>query len=468
MTNLLQRLRGGSTDQRSITTVDDYLAALNSFTFGGTSYGLTGVQTTMGRESAERITTDFAGMSSQVFGRSSVVFACMLARLSVFSSVRFQYQRFNAGRPSELFGDQSLRLLERPWEGGTTGDLLTRMIVDADLAGNSYWTVADGELVRLRPDWVDIILEPRVIAGSAPGDKPGILGYRKIGYAYWEGGERHGHSVPLPASEVAHFAPLPDPLATYRGMSWLTPLVREVAADEMMIRHKHKFFQHGATPNMIVKHEPTVTPEQARAFKLALDDEYAGVDNAYKTMHLGGGADATVVGSTLQQIDFKVVQGHGETRIAAAAGVPPIIVGLSEGLEAATYSNYGQARRRFADGTMHPLWQNMAGSMERIRPAPSNGRLWYDTRDVAFLREDSKDAAEIAAIQAQTMRTLIDGGYTPESVSRAVMSGDFGLLEHSGLLSVQLQQPGSQSTEPAQPGPPALNGRARDVESLHA
>ena len=63
---------------------------------------------------------------------------------------------------------------------------------------------------------------------------------------------------------------------------------------------------------------------------------HEGLWNAYKTLYLGGGADAKIIGSNMQQLDFKTVQGHGETRIAAAAGVPPIIVGLSEGLEAAT------------------------------------------------------------------------------------------------------------------------------------
>lgn len=457
MTTLLQRARG----QRSITTVEDYLSAVESFTFSGNTYGLTGLIQTMGKQTAERIGTDFAGFSSQVYGRNSVVFACMLVRQLVFSAVRFQYQRFNNGRPSELFGDQSLKILEEPWEGGTTGDLLARMITDADLAGNSYWTVSGGELVRMRPDWVDIVLEGREHNGST-------LGSRRLGYLYYEGGLRADATpVPLMVDEVAHFAPIPDPLASYRGMSWLTPLIREISGDDLMTRHKRRFFENGATPNLIIKHEPHVKPEQAKALKLMLDAEYAGVDNAYKTMHIGGGADATVVGTDFKQLDFKIVQGHGETRVAAAANVPSIIVGLSEGLESATYSNYSQARRRFADGTMHPLWSNAAGSLQRIRPAPAGSRLFYDSRDVPFLREDSKDAAEIAETQARTMRTLVDGGYTPESVQRAVMSGDFGLLVHSGLLSVQLQKPGAENVEPAA-ADPTTNGRAPRMEDSNA
>lgn len=436
MGTLWQRARRGG--ERGITSVDDYIEAV--IAAGAWAQPVPGVTQTLPGQAVERAPTGFADMARQYMGSSSVVFACMLARLSVFSATRFQYQRFRGGRPSELFGDASLTLLERPWEGGTTGDLLARMITDADLAGNFYGVVVGGELVRLRPDWVDIALEPREIF-SADGRRE-TLGWRKLGYLYYEDGVRDDRGVPLLPDEVCHFAPIPDPLASYRGMSWLTPLIRDVGADTAMTRHKARFMANAATPNMVIKHAPQVTPEQARKFKVALDAEYAGADNAGKTMHLGGGADLTVVGHSFKEIDLRAVQGAGETRIAAAANVPPIIVGLSEGLQAATYSNYGQARRRFADATMHPLWGNAAGSLERVRPAPAGSRLWYDSRDVPFLREDSKDAAEIARIQGSNIRQLVESGFTPESAVAAVTTGDMSLLQHTGYLSVQLQRPG--------------------------
>ena len=171
-------------------------------------------------------------------------------------------------------------------------------------------------------------------------------------------------------------------------------------------------------------------------------------------------ADATPVGSNMKDIDFKEVRGGGETRIAAAAGIAPVIVGLSEGLAAATYSNYGQARRRVADGTAPPWWQNLSGSMQQIiRPPDKATRLWYATTDVPFLREDEKDAADIQKTRAETISTLITAGYKPESVVAAVSSGAFGLLVHTGLYSVQLQKPGQESPSepaapPADPAPP--------------
>lgn len=434
MANLLRSVRG----TRSITTLDDYAAALNEFVYNGNVYGMGGIQQTIQGQS-ERIANDLRGFATSAYSANGIVFAVMAVRMAVFSAIRFQWQQMSNGRPSTMFGNAALAPLEVPWVGGTTQGMLTRMVQDADLAGNSYW-VADGdELVRMRPDWVEIVLQKRMMA-------TGQVGWKRLGYAYYEGGAggSDGPSAVFLPDEVVHFAPTPDPLATYRGMSWLTPVLREIVNDKAMNRHKSKFFENGATPNLVASLDKSIPMDKFMAFAERLDAKHKGIDNAYKTLYLGGGADVKVVGADFKQMDFKVVQGHGETRIAAAGGVPPVIVGLSEGLEAATYSNYAQARRRFADGTMHPLWQDAAGSLSPILPTPPNGvRLWYDSRDVPFLREDKADAASIQNKQASTIKQLIDAGYKPETVTAAVDAEDWSLLKHTGLFSVQLQAPGS-------------------------
>jgi hypothetical protein len=72
-----------------------------------------------------------------------------------------------------------------------------------------------------------------------------------------------------------------------------------------------------------------------------------------------------------------------------------------------------------------------------------DARLWYDASDVPFLREDEKDAAEIQKVRAETISNLITAGYVPDSVVAAVDANDMRLLVHSGLMSVQLQAPGT-------------------------
>ena len=448
---LLERIAAARGGQRHITNVTQYAQALNELFYNGHAYPITGVQQTLSGEKVERITNSLEGYAQSAYAGNGVVFACMSVRQLVFSAVRFQWQRINGGRPSDLFGTRDLALLERPWTGGTTQDLLAQMIQDADLAGNSYWTVVDGELVRLRPDWVEIVLEPRTLRGQQ-------VGWRRFAYVYTEGGPYSGNDkVALLPSEVAHFAPVPDPLGTFRGMSWLTPVIREIQNDGLMAKHQRAFFENGATPNMVVKGITATTKEQFDQIVSMLESSHAGAANAYRTLYLTAGADATVVGSDLQQLDFKTVRGYGETRIAAAAGVHPVIVGLSEGLQGSSLNagNYGQARRRFADGTMHPLWQNAAGSLEQILPAPAGARLWYDARDVPFLREDRDAAAKIQQAQAATMRQLIDGAFVPESVVAAVDAEDWSLLEHTGIPTVQVQQ---ITPPPAADNPEATDG----------
>jgi phage portal protein BeeE len=464
MSSLAQALRGPS---RSITTVDDYLSVLNdAYLWGGGGSGPALMQTLAGGE-VEQFMETFASYSN-AFATNSIIFSCELTRMLLFSTIRFQFQALNKGRPSELFSKPELSLLETPWPGGTTQDLLTSMLMDADLAGNAYWTTGPagefGELVRMRPDWTRIVLQERIIRGK-------VLGYKKVGFAYWEGGQYNTDVEPLVLfpNEVAHFMPVKDPLATYRGMSWLTPVIRELQNDGLMMRHKRKFFENGATPNLVITLDAAVKFEQFERFKALMEEDHEGVDNAYRSLFLGGGADATVVGANFRQIDFKDVQGHGEVRIAAAARVPPAIVGISDGLQGSSLNagNFGAARRLLADMTGHPLWQNAAGSMGSLITAPGGSRLWYDARDVPILREDEKDAAEIAFMQAQTMRQLIDAGYEADSVQRAVISGDYSLLVHSGLFSVQLQPAGSKHNDQTPPnGTPARGIDPSDYAAL--
>jgi len=188
-----------------------------------------------------------------------------------------------------------------------------------------------------------------------------------------------------------------------------------------------------------------VTPTQFEAFVEKMEASHQGPDNVGRTLYTAGGADVTIIGSGFDKLDLKNVQGAGETRIAMAAGVHPVIAGLSEGLAGSSLNagNFAAARRRFADITMRPLWRNVAGSLATIVAPPAASELWFDERDIAFLREDEGDAADIQSVRASTITTLIREGFTAESAIAAVDNDDFRLLKHTGLVSVQLQAPGT-------------------------
>jgi hypothetical protein len=129
------------------------------------------------------------------------------------------------------------------------------------------------------------------------------------------------------------------------------------------------------------------------------------------------------------------------------------------------------------------MWQNVAGSMEPIIPNPSpaqqrtegrlfDSRLWYDVRDVPFLREDATEAAAIESTRATTIKTYVDAGFTPESAIAAVDSQDVRLLVHTGLVSVQLlpadgSKPGGDApADGADPVVPPDEAKARAIADL--
>lgn len=375
--------------------------------------------------------TDFVSYTEQGYKSNGVVFACILARMMLLSEVEFKYRNLGTER---LFGTPTLGILERPWPNGTTGEMIARMEQDGSIAGNAYlYQPIPGQppLQRLRPDWVQIVTDGSQLVGyvyTVPGGTPKVL---------------------LP-EEVVHWSPIPDPTAQFRGMSWLQPVATEILADSEMTRHKRAFLRNAATPNAVVTVEGKPPQPVKDSIKEALRLRHTGPENAYRTLLLEGGADFKVVGMNMRQLEFAVTQAAGENRIATAAGVPAIVAGFKEGLQASTYSNYQQAMRRFGDHTIRPLWRTLCAALETVAPPPPGAKLWYDAAHIAALRQDETDLADIKSKNAQTVRTFIDAGFEPDSAVLAVTEDDLTQLQHTGLAPVQVQLPAAgQAALPA-------------------
>lgn len=384
----------------------------------------------------ERLGSDFMSYSTIGYQGNGVVFSVLNARLRLFSEAVFKYRALDSHK---LFGDQSLGLLEAPWPGGSTSELLGRMIQDADLAGNSFTRqVNASRLERMRPDWTEIV---SVLAKDADGSR-----YREvIGYLYSESGLLSAESKTFyPVDEVGHWSPIPDPLANWRGMSWLTPVVREINADLAMTDHKQKFFDQAATPNMVVKYKDKITPESLKMLQEQIQARHGGTANAWKTMTLDYGADVQVVGSNFNDMAFAALQAAGEVRLASAGGTPPIVAGLQGGLDASTMANYAAAYRNFADSTMNGLWRGACSVLAKFAAPPTGSELWFDTRDIPALRDAEELRQKGYAQFSIAVQNLVNAGYDPASVISALEGGDMTLLKHTGLISVQLLKPNTQ------------------------
>lgn len=386
----------------------------------------------------EAVASDYQSNVSQVFKRNGPIFALIAFRADLFAQVRWSYRQRRNGKPGDIFSTPELDVVNNDPQ------LNKWMVIDNDLAGNFYGYRDLGGITRLRPDWVQVAYDKPLERWDARIDA----------FLYYEGGP-YGKSpddaIIFEPSDVIHWYDRPDPEQRGIGMSWITPIAREIAADNAANTHKLKFFENGATPNLVFKFPEMVSAAQVQEFRETFDIENVGTLNAYKNLWLGGGADATVIGADLKQLEFAITQGKGESRLASAARVPAVLVGFSEGLQAATYSNYASARRMAADGLLHEMWVSAAQAIGRVLRPPSGAEFWYDAYDIPFLREDKGDEASIRSTEAATIRTLVDSGFEQASVVAAVQTGDWSLLSHTGLFSVQLQPPGSQDPSPEAP-----------------
>jgi phage portal protein BeeE len=405
-----------------------------------------GAYTAFGEPNNEKIQPGYAN-AVNAYNSSAIVFGAILARLNLFSEAEFKFQNLT---DKSLFGTPALSVLENPWPNGSTGELLARMEQDASHAGNAYIRNAGPQLERLRPDWTTIISE--LVADPVTDD----VFRRAVGYWYDPNGMDGDRKAAFyPVGEVAHWSPIPDPMATFRGMSWLTPVLREVDADTAMTDYKRVYLTNAATPNLLIKYDRKIKQESLDRLSAQLEARHGGVSNAFRTLILDEGADVTAIGHTFEQMAYTATQSAGENRILLASGVPAIVAGVQAGLDASTYSNYGSAMRAFADLRMRPNWRTACAALAPLVQVPGGSKLWYDAANISALQEGQKERADTMAVLATAASSLIAAGYEPVSVNAALAASDITLAKHTGMVSVQLQPPGEVTQPPPMKALPA-------------
>lgn len=439
----LARLRGSSERY----SWDAYSADVTQMLYDGHSYPLNG-QSWAG-SSTVAVREVFPAYMS-LLRACPPAFGAQLKRSALVQQMRFTFRGNRRNfKPGKYFGTDALSLFERPAPGVSTAEWLSVLEWHVGAAGNAFTYVdrTRRTIKALRPDWVTVVIG----SDTDPDEASWALDGEVAGYIYNPGG-MNGKGKPqwLQVGDVGHWDPLPDPEAPFRGMSWMTPVIREMQGDRAATEHKLKFFENAGTPNLIFRLDASVTPEGLQKFKAAAEKSSAGTRNAYKNLYLGGGADVTVAGLNMKELDFSGVQGAGENRIAVASSVPAAILGIKEGLAGSTLNagNFGVAKQVLADTFLRPHLGSLCAAHEHLIDTPDDGDLWY-APDHPFLQEAAEKAAEINKTNAEAIASLTMGGFTPESAVAAVLSGDLSALSHSGLFSVQLQKPGTTPTTEA-------------------
>lgn len=425
--------------------------SLGSFRYGNLDY-LTGSMTGSNPVLAD---SSFRSMVERIHNESGPVSSAVAARALLLSQVQFAWADDQPNSRADLTRTSALDPLQRPGSM-TRSQMLFRAELDDSYAGNAYFVRRSGtrRTFRLDPSRVTFVFgsnsDPSFTAANEvelPYDAT------VTALAYNSASNMLSPTIDdlevFRAGEFAHWFSEPDPLNWWRGASWITSLIKDVALDGQVTDHQGKFFEHAATPNMVLVMDPSKTPSEVSEYAAVFNEKFAGSDNAYKNWFLGGGADVKVVGAELEKLGLKDLQGGLETRISMRSRVPAVILGAREGLSGSSLNtgNYSAARRLLADGWFSPTVGGLCESLESLTPPPAGKRLAHDPSAVLFLQEDRKDEAEINTAKVGSIRQLVDGGFDPLTAVATIAPEWSSILEHSGKMSVQLQEPGAQAND---------------------
>src|SRR6185437_975546 len=200
-----------------------------------------------------------------------------------------------------------------------------------------------------------------------------------------------------------------------------------VQGDSGLAAYKIKYLENAATPNLLIKYAQKLQPSTIDSIRERMTARYGGVSNAFKTLVLDQGADTTVVGNSLSQMDFSGVSAVGVERILADAMVPGVLVGL-EPLRGAG-RGYQESMQKLANLWARPSWRSVCGALSQIVDVPAGNRLWFDTADIAALQDGEMERAQAALVRMQAVLAGVQAGATMESVAAAVDAMDLTQLK---------------------------------------
>ena len=279
--------------------------------------------------------------------------------------------------------DPMTRLLERPNEVWTQGQLLRATETYLALWGSAFWGIErDGagnasELWPLRPDRVRII--------------PDRNRYVR-GFVYEYGGERAAY---LP-QEIVWFRHI-NPADEFRGMSSLSPARLALDMGEEALNFNRSFFRHSAMPSdLAITTEETPTEDEVSEFYARWESRYRGSGRAHRPVLLARGMDAKRLGISHKDMEFTEALRWSVEEVARAFGVPKVFLGQ---LEDATLSNVETLERYLWRNTIVPELRLIEEAINSsITPLferfPGQRRAEFDLADIEALKESENDRVE--------------------------------------------------------------------------
>jgi HK97 family phage portal protein len=378
--------------------------------------------------------TDPATLAIEGYDKVVVAFACVnVIAESVSSAVLRVMENVGTGDanpipPAAASSPGRLAMLvnnPNPYE--SQPEFLEQVMKIAAVTGVCVYEKVRGPLNQvvalypLRTDWLKPI--PRNNASydweyTVPGVRPPFL---------------------LKAEDVGVFRYNSSPLMGPMGTPPLMAAMKHVSIENQMTNFTQVFFQNAGVPSWIAvlrEQYQDISQEDAEATAERMRQRFGGGRGAGQIGILPALERLERVSLDYNEMAFTDLSDMTAASICSAFAVPPILIHTKLGLDASTYSNYGQARRAFYEDTITPLWRRLDGAMTRaLLPefdVDESVSLEFDTSEIPALQDDltNERAQKIELWRSQV-------------ITRNEIRSDFGYAEIEDESGAELYAPAS-------------------------
>jgi HK97 family phage portal protein len=349
-----------------------------------------------GREEVPLV-NDYKGYAGE-YEKLAWVYSCVYAIAAGIGIVPWYIIDGEPGKGDPVPDDHpAVKLFRDPNEDMAWYDLCEYLVSYLELGGDSYLEVARDrlgkprELYPLRPDRITIV--PRK-------DGRGVQFYRFKLTPYAK------NKVDFEPEDVVHILYF-NPLDDWYGLSTLSAAALTMQMEHYTIEYNKGFFERDATPPGYLYTDQTITKEQAEEIGQRWRRNLAGVANRHKIPVLPTGLKFMPIGQSARDMQFLNQREWNRQEILSVFGVPPVKVGLMEGVK---YANYKLQEAAFYRDTLQPKMKKVAGKLTKFlrREFGENLTFWFDPTE--FMTAD-------ADVDANRMVKLVSiGALTPNQV----------------------------------------------------
>ena len=324
---------------------------------------------------------------------NSIVAICTRWYLTNFSQVSFVVANKTSGQ-KEIQMNDITELLKDPMNGTIPPSIVWgNYIQDYLLLGNAY-------LRKIRGIGSSVIALEYL-----PADMVRPVGDSKVAVQYYVYTVT-GQEYKIEKEDLIHWRFGRSTTDIRLGLSPITSVLREIAADNQASSTAYGLIKNGALPSMIIGPDANdnavdISPDDAKTIKKRLREDFA-TDNAGGIAVLSCAYKMERVSFSPNELNLSEIRRLPEERIPAALGLNAMVLGLGAGLAHSTYSNYEQSQSAAWTDGMLPLLDSLCEILSIMLLPEFNPQTGdyvdYDVSDVRALAEDVYANSDRAAL----------------------------------------------------------------------